>query len=125
MEFKIQFPDGRQVDFHKLIEFLYGITDTEMNILHLLLFTNEKLSVNDISERLKIAKTSISKPVNILLSKGLIMRDKVEGESKRRPRYLYYTNKEYVYNKVINDLDSVAKIFCEKYKSHIQTVVAK
>ncbi|BDC17828.1 MarR family transcriptional regulator [Acidianus sp. HS-5] len=125
MEFRIQFPDGRQVDFHKLIEFLYGITDSEMNILHLLLYTDEKLTVEDISERLKIAKTSISKPVNILLTKGLIMRDKVEGESKRRPKYLYYTDKSAVYNKVISDLDAIAKIFCEKYKSHIETATVK
>jgi predicted transcriptional regulator len=125
MEFKIQFPDGRQVDFHKLVEFIYGITDSEMNILHLLLSTDEKLSVEDISERLKIAKTSISKPVNILLSKGLIMRGKTEGEGKRRPKYLYYTDKNAVYNKIINDLEAIAKVFCEKYKSHVESVVVK
>lgn len=121
MELKIQFPDGRQVNFHKLIEFLYGLNESEVNILHLLMSTNEKLSVEEISKRLEIAKTSISKPVNVLLSKGLIFRDNAEGDRRRRPKYLYYADKRAVFNKIINDLEAIAKIFCEKYKSHLKS----
>ncbi|WP_246253006.1 helix-turn-helix domain-containing protein [Acidianus brierleyi] len=119
---KVEFPDGRQVEIHKLIGFIYGLCESETNILHLLLTSGEKLSEEDIALRLNLARTSINKPINALLSKNLVKREKQCEGKVRKPKYVYYTDKVEIYNKIIQDLEDIIKKYEEAYKVHVHKV---
>ncbi|AWR96340.1 MarR family transcriptional regulator [Acidianus sulfidivorans JP7] len=115
----ILFPDGRSVDIHKVIGFMYGLTESELNILHLLMTSNNKLTVEEIANKLNIAQTSISKPINILIDKGLVYKEKKIITKTRKIRLVYYVDKDKLYSKLINDLEYISKSFTSQYYSHL------
>ncbi len=119
---KVEFPDGRQVEIHKLIGFIYGLCESETNILHLLLTSGEKLSEEEIALRLNLSRTSINKPINALLAKDLMRREKQCEGKVRKPKYVYYANKEEVYIKIIHDLEDIIKKYEEVYKVHVHKI---
>ena len=118
---KITFPDGREVDIHDFIAFMYGLSRSDVEVLHLLLESKEKLDADEIAERLKVTKASVSKSLNSLLDKGLIERDKSEEEQKRkgRPSYVYWVDKDKLYNKLEKDLEKLAVTIKQGLEKHI------
>jgi len=118
---KIIFPDGREVDIHDFIAFMYGLSRSDVEVLHLLLESKEKLDADEIAERLKVTKASVSKSLNSLLDKGLIERDKSEEEQKRkgRPSYVYWVDKDKLYNKLEKDLEKLAVTIKQGLEKHI------
>ncbi|BFI74818.1 helix-turn-helix domain-containing protein [Sulfurisphaera ohwakuensis] len=103
MSERLKFPDGREVDIHEVLSFLYGLGGSEIQVLHLLL-TEGKMSSDEIAEKLKVSKASINKAINTLLDKGLVEREKITEEKRRgRPTFMYYVRKDYMYKKIEND----------------------
>ncbi|BAB65758.1 helix-turn-helix domain-containing protein [Sulfurisphaera tokodaii] len=103
MSERLKFPDGREVDIHEVLSFLYGLGGSEIQVLHLLL-TEGKMRSDEIAEKLKVSKASINKAINTLLDKGLVEREKITEEKRRgRPTFIYYVRKDYMYKKIEND----------------------
>ena len=121
MSEKITFPDGREVDIHDFIAFMYGLSRSDVDVLHLLLENKEKMDADQIAEKLKVTKASVSKSLNSLLDKGLIERDKSEEDQKRkgRPSYVYWVDKDKLYTKLEKDLEKLAGTIKEGLEKHI------
>ncbi|QKQ99545.1 MarR family transcriptional regulator [Metallosphaera tengchongensis] len=123
---KIRFPDGREVDVQDVIAFLYGLSRSDVEVLHLLMCKGEKMSTDDLANSLKVTKASISKSINNLLYKGLINREKVTDDEKRkgRPAYLYWVVKEELYERVTQDMEKLAQLMKSEFKTHVALAVA-
>ncbi|BFI74702.1 helix-turn-helix domain-containing protein [Sulfurisphaera ohwakuensis] len=121
MSEKIIFPDGREVDLHEFIAFMYGLSTSDVEVLHLLMESKEKLDADEIAEKLKVTKASVSKSLNNLLDKGLIERDKAEGAEKKkgRPSYVYWVDKDKLIYKLEKDLEKLASSMKEGLEKHI------
>ncbi|EZQ01904.1 MULTISPECIES: MarR family transcriptional regulator [Acidianus] len=117
---RIRFPDGREVDIHEVIAFLYGLSMSDMEVLDLLRAKGKKISTDELAEALGVTKASISRSVNNLAYKGLILRDKLDEDKKKgRPSYIYWVDKEKLYGKVIEDLQRLV----EKVKDELKVKV--
>ena len=121
MSEKITFPDGREVDIHDFIAFMYGLSRSDVDVLHLLLENKDKIDADQIAEKLKVTKASVSKSLNSLLDKGLIERDKSEEDQKKkgRPSYIYWVDKDKLYAKLEKDLEKLAGTIREGLEKHI------
>lgn len=122
---KIRFPDGREVDVQEVIAFLYGLSRSDVEILHVMMSKGAKMSTEDLAEELKVTKASISKSINNLLYKGLIGREKVTDSEKRkgRPAYLYWVDRESLYGKITEDMEKLTEEVKNSFRSHVQLVV--
>ncbi|BBG23520.1 helix-turn-helix domain-containing protein [Sulfuracidifex tepidarius] len=105
---KIKFPDGREVDIHEFIAFMYGLSKSDVELLHMLM-TEGKMTTDDIASKLNVTKASISKSLNSLIDKGLVEREKVQSEDKRkgRPNFMYWVDRERLYNRLDVDLEKL------------------
>ncbi len=105
---KIKFPDGREVDIHDFIAFMYGLSKSDVELLHMLM-TEGKMTTDDIAAKLNVTKASISKSLNSLIDKGLVEREKVQSEDKRkgRPNFMYWVDREKLYNRLDADLEKL------------------
>jgi predicted transcriptional regulator len=130
MASKIKFPDGREVDIHEVISFMYGLGIGEVEVLHILLSRGQKYSADKLAEVLKVSKASVNKALNTLLSKGLIEREKIITDGKKgRPVYMYRANKELVSKKlsedvfklILNTRDTLKKTLVEKKRVILET----
>lgn len=106
MERKVKFPDGREVDVLAIFKFVYGLSDSELNILKLLVETRGKLSAEDIATNLNISRNTVTKPINLLISKGLVLKDKEKGKTGGRPRLVYFIIPD-IYSKLMADLQKI------------------
>ncbi len=124
MSEKIRFPDGREVELHELIAFLYGVSRSDVEVLHVLMAKDKKMYAEELANELHVTKASISKSINNLMYKGLINRDKVneQGKQKGRPNYIYWVDKEQLYKKIVEDLERLVKTAKEELLSHLQVV---
>jgi predicted transcriptional regulator len=125
MNSKVRFPDGREVDIQEVIAFLYGLSRSDVEVLHVMMCKGRKMSTEDLAEELKVTKASISKSINNLLYKGLIGREKVNDEEKRkgRPAYLYWVDRESLYEKVTDDMEKLTEAVKNQFKAHVQLAV--
>ena len=117
---KVRFPDGREVDIHEFISFMYGLSKSDVEVLHILL-QNGKMTTDELAEKLNVTKASISKALNNLLDKGLIQREKApveKEERKGRPNYIYWTDKDKLYRKLESDLEKLAGAIKEALQKH-------
>jgi len=117
---KVRFPDGREVDIHDFVAFMYGLSKSDVEVLHILL-QNGKMTTDDLSQKLNVTKASISKALNNLLDKGLIQREKAPAEKeerKGRPNYIYWVEKERLYKKLEADLEKLAGTVKDALQNH-------
>jgi len=105
---KIKFPDGREVDIHEFIAFMYGLSKSDVELLHMLMMEG-KMTTDDIASKLNVTKASISKSLNSLIDKGLVEREKVQSEDKRkgRPNFMYWVDREKLYSRLDTDLEKL------------------
>jgi predicted transcriptional regulator len=105
---KIKFPDGREVDIHEFIAFMYGLSKSDVELLHMLMMEG-KMTTDDIASKLNVTKASISKSLNSLIDKGLVEREKVQSEDKRkgRPNFMYWVDREKLYSRLDIDLEKL------------------
>lgn len=122
---RIRFPDGREVDVQEVISFLYGLSRSDVEVLHTIMCKGGKISTEDLAETLNVTKASISKSINNLLYKGLINREKVADDEKRkgRPAYVYWVNKEELYERVVADVEKLYQTMKNDFKTHVQLAV--
>ncbi|MCY0873870.1 MAG: HTH domain-containing protein [Acidianus infernus] len=106
MERKVKFHYGREVDVLTIFKFVYGLSNPELEILKLLVNTKGKLSAEDIASSLNISRNTVTKPINLLLSKGLVLRDKEKGKANGRPRLVYFVTPD-IYSKLLTDLQNI------------------
>ena len=118
---KVTFPDGRSVEIHEFLAFMYGLSSSDVSVLHLLMAKGKKMSADEISEELNVTKASVSKSLNNLLDKGLLIREKEETEDKKkgRPGYLYWVDKNKLYEKLEKDLERLATNIREGLEEHL------
>jgi predicted transcriptional regulator len=120
---RIKFPDGREVDIHEVMAFLYGLSKSDVEVLHVIMSKKGKISTDELAETLKVTKASISKSINNLIYKGLIMRDKIEEDKKKgRPGYVYWVDNEYLYKKIAEDLEALVSRVKENLKEHLPVI---
>lgn len=126
MSERIRFPDGREVDIHEVIAFLYGLSKSDVEVLHLLMTKGKKLDTDELAGSLHVTKASISKSINNLLYKGLINRDKVVDQTKQkgRPNYVYWVNNDELYSRLIQDLNKLVDTVKKDLQTHVQTIPA-
>lgn len=126
MSERIRFPDGREVDIHEVISFLYGLSKSDVEVLHLLMTKGKKLDTDELAGSLHVTKASISKSINNLLYKGLINRDKVVDQTKQkgRPNYVYWVNNDELYGRLIQDLNKLVDTVKKDLQTHVQTIPA-
>lgn len=103
---RVRFPDGREVNIHEVISYIYGLGASEVQVFHLLM-ENGKMTADEIAERLGVSKASVNKALNTLSNKGLIEKEKVEEKRRGRPTYLYTIRKDYVGKKIEEDAISL------------------
>jgi predicted transcriptional regulator len=84
-------PTGKELTLFDVLRFCYDLSETEINILIVLLKSspNPKLAEN-LEQELQVSKAMASRSLNKLLSLGLINRTKEVGNRTGRPRYLYF-----------------------------------
>lgn len=122
---KVRFPDGREVDIHEVLAFLYGLSKSDVEVLHVIMSKKGKVTTDELASTLKVTKASISKSINNLLYKGLIYREKAEEEKKKgRPGYAYWVDSEALYKKIAEDLQKLVNNVKEGLKSHLLPAAA-
>ncbi|AWR97414.1 MarR family transcriptional regulator [Acidianus sulfidivorans JP7] len=121
---KIKFPDGREVDIHEVLAFLYGLSKSDIEVLHVIMQKQGKITTDELASSLKVTKASISKSINNLIYKGLISRDKLEEDKKKgRPSYVYWVDNDALYKKISDDLQRLVNNVKDGIKTHIEVPV--
>jgi predicted transcriptional regulator len=81
-------PSGKEVKPLDVLRFCYDLSETDVQILELLLKLGPK-PADELGQELKVSKGTINRSVNKLAKIGLIMRIKETGNKIGRPRYVY------------------------------------
>jgi len=110
---KIRLPSGKEVGILEALNFCYDISDTDFQVLKVLL-NNEGKSEDALAETLKLSKASINRSVNKLVSLGFVERVKDTSAKGGRPRYIYRAIPvEKLIEKVIDDFKRCAELFSQ------------
>ncbi len=113
---------GRNIDVHEVLKFLYNLSESDVRVLHYLTDNyGKKLTIDEISDALKVSKASISKSLKNLVDKGLVKREKKldVNDRKGRPNYLYWVDVNELYENAIEDLKALEEKFKEDLKNHL------
>jgi predicted transcriptional regulator len=89
-EGKFKLPSGKELKPLDVLRFCYDLSETDAQILEVLLKTGPK-PADELGQMLKVSKGTINRSVNKLAKIGLIMRIKETGNKIGRPRYVYNT----------------------------------
>jgi len=113
---------GKELDPHNVLGFVYGLSESDVRVLHYLMETRKKATIDELSSELKVSKASISKSLKSLHEKGLVKKDKLmEKENKKgRPSYVYWVETEELYAKVIKDLEEVVSALKTEMMYHLK-----
>jgi len=106
---EINMPDGRVADIFNVIKFLYGLSDRDIEILKLLLKSQNPLTMEEISSKLNITKSVVNKSILNLEKKNIIIKEKIETSKKGRRAYTYKVDSNYINKKLLVDLDQLMK----------------
>ncbi|PVU78404.1 TrmB family transcriptional regulator [Sulfolobus islandicus] len=106
---EINMPDGRVADIFNVIKFLYGLSDRDIEILKLLLKSQNPLTMEEISSKLNITKSVVNKSILNLEKKNIIIKEKIETSKKGRRAYTYKVDSNYLNKKLLVDLDQLMK----------------
>lgn len=108
---KIRLPSGKEVGILEALSFCYDISDTDFQVLKILL-GGEGKNEDTLAEILKLSKASINRSVNKLVSLGFVERVKDSSTKGGRPRYIYKAiPAERLIEKVVNDFRRCAELF--------------
>nr|WP_238842092.1 helix-turn-helix domain-containing protein [Sulfolobus sp. E11-6] len=73
---EISMPDGRVADIFNVVKFLYGLSDRDIEILKLLIKSQNPLTMEEISNELNITKSVVNKSILNLEKKNIIIKEK-------------------------------------------------
>ena len=108
---KIRLPSGKEVGIIEALNFCYDISDTDFQVLKVLL-SGEGKNEDSLAEILKLSKASINRSVNKLVSLGFVERVKDSSAKGGRPRYIYKAIPvEKLIEKIVNDFKRCADLF--------------
>ncbi|BFH72373.1 HTH-type transcriptional regulator Lrs14 [Sulfurisphaera javensis] len=108
---KIRLPSGKEVGIIEALSFCYDISDTDFQVLKVLL-NSEGKNEDSLAEMLKLSKASINRSVNKLVSLGFVERVKDSSSKGGRPRYIYKAiPTEKLIEKIVNDFKRCAELF--------------
>lgn len=124
MNIKINLPDGREVNIDEIIQFLYNLSKTDIDVLNVLALTDKAITTDEIAEKLNVTKASVSKALNNLIYKGLVQRRKVISEEKKkgRPNYEYWVVRGELLQKIKADLQNILNQLEKSLKGSKETV---
>ncbi|ARM76759.1 HTH-type transcriptional regulator Lrs14 [Acidianus manzaensis] len=109
---KIKLPSGKEISFCNVLEFCYGINDTEYSILQMLIQLKES-NEDEISSKLKLSRSTVNRSLNKLVEVGFVKRIK-DNKSIGRPKYIYVVQElNSINEKILKDLSECARIFGE------------
>ncbi|MBP1357872.1 MAG: MarR family transcriptional regulator [Sulfolobus sp.] len=120
VESTIKLNNPQNLDVHELLAFIYGLSRSDIEVLHAILTSKEPITTEEIAKKLNVTKASVSKSLNNLIEKGLVLRNKsiMQERRKGRPSYYYIVNRDYLLGKVIKDLESFTETYKEAIKTH-------
>jgi predicted transcriptional regulator len=108
---KVKLPSGREMGLVEALNFCYDISDTDFQVLKLLLGAGTKTE-DELAETLKLSKASINRSVNKLISIGFVERLKDTSSKGGRPRYLYKAiDVDKLIDKITKDFNYCAELF--------------
>ncbi|BAB66958.1 HTH-type transcriptional regulator Lrs14 [Sulfurisphaera tokodaii] len=108
---KIRLTSGKEVGIIEALSFCYDISDTDFQVLKVLL-NSEGKNEDSLAEMLKLSKASINRSVNKLVSLGFVERVKDSSSKGGRPRYIYKAiPTERLIEKIVNDFKRCAELF--------------
>lgn len=108
---KIRLPSGKEVGIIEALSFCYDISDTDFQVLKVLL-NSEGKNEDSLAEMLKLSKASINRSVNKLVSLGFVDRVKDSSSKGGRPRYIYKAvSSDKLIEKIVNDFKRCAELF--------------
>ncbi|AHC51511.1 TrmB family transcriptional regulator [Sulfolobus acidocaldarius SUSAZ] len=120
METVLQIPYQKKTQIEKLLEFIYGLNEKEVQLIFRLLYSDTKLNIEELAEEFKVSKALISKSLSELANKGLIEREKVSNEGRKgRPIYVYYVDREQLFKRINRDLEELVQASIAKLKEYI------
>ena len=121
---RVKLPSGREVTPLDALKFCYNLSETDLEVL-VLLMQGEKLDVETIASKLGLSKATVNRALNKLVALGFVERERFRRSSAGRPRYLYYVpdvNK--VLDKIAKDFATCAELF-QKNVAALLSMLAK
>ncbi|QXJ31721.1 helix-turn-helix domain-containing protein [Saccharolobus shibatae] len=106
---EISMPDGRVADIFNVVKFLYGLSDRDIEILKLLIKSQNALTMEEISSKLNITKSVVNKSILNLEKKNMIIKEKIETSKKGRRAYTYKVDTHYLSKKLLVDIHQLMK----------------
>ena len=83
---------GKELDPHNVLGFVYGLSESDVRVLHYLMETRKKATIDELSSENK----------------------------KGRPSYVYWVETEELYAKVIKDLEEVVSALKTEMMYHLK-----
>ncbi len=109
----LKLPSGRELTLQDLVKFCYDLSETDVEVLSILLKEKPK-TIEELSDKLMLSKATISRSLNKLLGLGLVIRKREQSPTGvGRPKYLYYTDMGLIKNKMMRDIEACSKIIKE------------
>ncbi|BFH74106.1 helix-turn-helix domain-containing protein [Sulfurisphaera javensis] len=95
-------------DAKDVIRCCYKLSDTDIDCLFKLIELNRAVTSDELSQIMKVSKTTIENSLKRLIDVGLVVRDKSDDKKIGRPKY-YYSVIKNVTNKIKEDLLNCSK----------------
>ncbi len=114
---KIRLPSGKEASLIDALSFCYDISDTDFQVLRVLMKGNGKTE-DDLSSMLHLSKASINRSVNKLASLGFVDREKDPNSKGGRPRFIYTAvSYDRLAEKMSKDFKYCADLFSSSFNS--------
>ncbi len=118
---KIRLPSGKEASLIDALGFCYDISDTDFQVLRVLMKSNGKTE-DELSSMLHLRKASINRSVNKLASLGFIDREKDPNSKGGRPRFIYTAVPyESLVEKISKDFKYCADLFSSSFNRELVT----
>ncbi|BAB66001.1 MULTISPECIES: helix-turn-helix domain-containing protein [Sulfurisphaera] len=95
-------------DAKDVIRCCYKLSDTDIDCLFKLIELNKPVTSDELSQMMKVSKTTVENSLKKLIDSGLVIRSKSEDKKIGRPKY-YYSIVENIINKIREDLLNCSK----------------
>jgi predicted transcriptional regulator len=92
----------------EIIRCCYKISDTDIDCLFKLIEVNRPITSEELSEMLKMSKTTVENSLKKLIDLGLVVREKGDEKKIGRPKYYYAIIENYM-DKIREDLQECSR----------------
>lgn len=95
-------------DAKDVIRCCYKLSDTDVDCLFKLIEINKPVTSEELSQILKLSKTTVENSLKKLIEAGLVLRNKSDDKKIGRPKY-YYSPTENIIDKIKEGLIECSK----------------